>query len=86
MDTSADDIRKDATATINELLERLRAVNLNAVADGEGSLRSECLGALSALAEMCRENGDTGAANRMAAGEVRVVSASVPSKVFRARG
>eukprot|EP00903_Cladosiphon_okamuranus_P005933 g5863.t1 len=69
VDTSADGIRTDARATINAHLEKLRAVDLNVVSEGEGGLRSECLGALSTVAELCREDGDDGEANRMAAGE-----------------
>lgn len=71
VDTSADDIRKDARATINDHLQKLRAADLNVLSEGEGSQRSECLAALSAVAELCREDGDEGDANRMAAGEVR---------------
>eukprot|EP00752_Nemacystus_decipiens_P018714 g16778.t1 len=70
VDTSADDIRKDARATINDHVEKLRGVDLSAVSGGEGTSNpGECLGALSALAELCREDGDAGEANRMAVGE-----------------
>lgn len=71
VDTSADDVRKDARATINDHVERLRAIDLKAVSEEGGGRRSECLGALSAVAELCRVDGDAGEANRMAVGEVR---------------
>lgn len=73
VDTSADDIRKDARATINDHVEKLRVIgiDLNAGSGAEGSSQSECLNALSAVAELCREDGDAGEANRMAVGEVR---------------
>lgn len=70
VDTSADDIRKDARATINDSVEKLRGSDLSIASQEEGGLRSECLGALSTVAELCREDGDAGQANRMAMGEV----------------
>lgn len=76
VDTSADDTRKDARAQINGLVEKLRGADLSVGSEGsegsegEGDPRSECLGALSAVAELCREEGAAGEANRMAVGEV----------------
>lgn len=77
VDTSADDIRKDARATISGHVEKLRGVDLNAASEGGGTLGSECLEALSAVAELCREDGDAGEANRMAVGEVCTVGVGV---------
>lgn len=70
VDTSADDIRKDARATLHGHLEKLRGVDPNAGSEGERDSRSECLGALSTVAELCREEGAAGEANRAAVGEV----------------
>ena len=56
-------------------MEKLRGVDLSTVGfDGEVDLKckSECVAVLSSLAELCREEGAAGEANRMAVGEVCV--------------
>lgn len=76
VDTSADDIRKDAMAVINDYVEKLRGYGVSAESEEEADLKakikSESVAVLSSLAELCREEGAAGEANRMAVGVVCV--------------
>lgn len=69
VDTSADGVRKDAKAAIFGYVETLRGFD----AAPKGDAGSECVDVLTAVAELCREEGAAGEANRMAVGEVRLV-------------
>ncbi|CAM9628563.1 unnamed protein product, partial [Hapterophycus canaliculatus] len=75
VDTSADGIRKDARATVNDIVEKLRGFGLdrdssNAEAeDGSPTSHDACVQALDSVAELCREDGAAGEANKMAVGE-----------------
>lgn len=69
IDTSADGVRRDAKAAVNGHLETLRSFSIAT----EGDAKIECVGAMSAVAELCREEGAAGEANRMAVGEVRAL-------------
>lgn len=78
VDTSADGIREGARATVNDLVEELRGFGPDGGSDDagtrEGFCRSDeaCVQALDAVAELCREEGAAGEANKMAVGEVRI--------------
>lgn len=81
VDTSADDIRKDARAAINDLVEKLRSFDLNVGEEGgEGGPKRGCMEALSSVAELCREEAAAGEANRMAVGEVCARVCVVPCR------
>lgn len=70
VDTSADGIHKSARSTLNDHIEKLRGFDV----ESEGFPRGECVEALSAVGELCREEGAAGEANRAALGEVRTAS------------
>lgn len=72
VDTSADDIRKDARAAINDHVEKLRSFDSSFGEEGGDGPKSDCMEALSSIAELCREEGTPGEANRMAVREVCV--------------
>lgn len=69
VDTSADGVRRDARAAIVGYVETLRGFD----AAPKGDAGSECVDVMIAVAELCREEGAAGEANRMAVGEVRLV-------------
>ncbi len=84
VDTSADDIRKDAMAAVNDYVEKLRGFVVRSCVGSEveadletktkANTKSEsgAVAVLSSLAELCREEGAAGEANRMAVGVVCV--------------
>lgn len=66
IDTSANSVRKDLRAAMKGHLDRLQTFDIQP----EGTSKSECVEVLSAVGELCREEGDPGEANKLALAEV----------------